>query len=60
MRRSRGGKPLASSPRLAADHAVFVSSRLGRLRVSLAGYNDSGDLERLVEGLAVIGSSSPS
>ncbi len=37
---------------LATEHRVFVSSRGGRIRVSLHGYNDSDDVERLVSALA--------
>ena len=36
---------------LATDHQVFVSSRGGRIRVSLHGYNDSSDIERLASAL---------
>jgi cysteine desulfurase / selenocysteine lyase len=40
---------------LAAEHRVIVSSRRGSLRVSLHGYNDSSDVEALVDALAVVG-----
>lgn len=36
---------------LATDNRVFVSSRGGRIRVSLHGYNDSDDVERLASAL---------
>jgi cysteine desulfurase/selenocysteine lyase len=38
---------------LANDRRVFVSSRSGRIRVSLHGYNDSSDIERLATALAL-------
>ncbi len=40
--------------RLAEEHAVAVSSRLGGIRVSLAGYNDSSDIERLGAAIGAI------
>jgi selenocysteine lyase/cysteine desulfurase len=40
--------------RLAAEHDVVVSSRLGRVRVSVHGYNDEGDVARLVHALGAI------
>jgi cysteine desulfurase/selenocysteine lyase len=36
---------------LADDHRVFVSSRGGRIRVSLHGYNNSHDVEQLASAL---------
>jgi cysteine desulfurase/selenocysteine lyase len=37
---------------LADDHQVYVSSRGGRIRVSLHGYNNSSDVERLASALS--------
>jgi selenocysteine lyase/cysteine desulfurase len=43
---------------LAADHRVIVSSRGGGIRISLHGYNDSSDIERLADALAEVGRAS--
>jgi cysteine desulfurase/selenocysteine lyase len=39
---------------LARDHAVFTSSRIGGIRVSLHGYNTSGDLRLLAHALTAL------
>ena len=39
---------------LARDHAVFTSARVGGIRVSLHGYNTSGDLRSLANALTDI------
>jgi len=39
---------------LAADHGLVVSSRGGGIRVSLHGYNDSSDIERLADALKAL------
>jgi len=44
--------------RLADEHGIVVSSRLGRVRVSLHGYNDSDDVARFVTALGAIAISS--
>ena len=40
--------------RLAAEHDIVFSSRLGRVRVSVHGYNDSDDVASLVTALGAI------
>jgi selenocysteine lyase/cysteine desulfurase len=40
--------------RLAAEHDVIVSARLGRVRVSLHGYNDGDDVSTLVRALEAV------
>lgn len=40
---------------LVADHDIVVSSRGGGIRVSLHGYNDGSDVDRLAGALAAIG-----
>ena len=40
--------------RLAAEHGIVVSARLGLVRVSLHGYNDSNDVARLATALGAI------
>lgn len=48
--------PAASGPEvqaaLARDHSVFTSSRVGGVRVSLHGYNNSEDVQGLARALA--------
>ena len=40
--------------RLAAEHDIVVSTRLGRVRVSVHGYNDGDDVARFVTALGAI------
>ena len=44
----------AVQQRLAAEHDIEVSARLGGVRVSVHGYNDSSDIARLAAALGAI------
>lgn len=47
--------PAAVQAALPGDHRVIVSSRGGGIRISLHDYNDSNDIEALIDALAEVG-----